>query len=106
MEPIIVVPCSQETDSGSQTSSRPDSPTPENAPKKRTPKPRDPPQTIVLREGVDASSDPLYPQQKKAVEKLIKVLAKKKKIVVIAGAGISVGSGSMLFPSEVDRGVY
>ncbi len=38
-------------------------------------------------------------EQKKQLDLLLKVLHKKRKVVVVAGAGISVSAGSMLFSS-------
>jgi NAD+-dependent protein deacetylase SIR2 len=62
------------------------------------PKPRT---TMSLNLGPDHSIDEQQPQ----LERLLKVLHKKRKIVVIAGAGISVSAGSMCpsTPSFLDR---
>jgi NAD+-dependent protein deacetylase SIR2 len=64
------------------------------APKRRRttePKPRTT-QYLSLQNGYEL--DP--PEQKSALDRLLKALTKKRKIVVIAGAGISVSAGSKL----------
>lgn len=45
---------------------------------------------------LDLSVTPTPPGQEKQIDSLTKLLHGKKKIVVIAGAGISVSAGSML----------
>ena len=56
--------------------------------KRKRPEPK--PRTL---ERLDLSADVL--DQKPQLERLLKVLRKRRKIVVIAGAGISVSAGSM-----------
>jgi NAD-dependent histone deacetylase SIR2 len=45
---------------------------------------------------LDLSLGEVKPDEQPQLDKLLKVLHKKRKIVVIAGAGISVSAGSML----------
>lgn len=46
--------------------------------------------------------DPFYSDQQSQLDRLLSVLRKRKKIVVIAGAGISVSAGSKYFSSYLD----
>jgi len=46
-------------------------------------------------EHLDLQSKILKDSEKEQLDKLLKVLHKKRKIVVVAGAGISVSAGSM-----------
>ena len=86
----------------SQNSSNDASPAPDSRsgsqddnqrPKKRrrisTPRPR-------VTQYLDVRSEDICSEQSEQLMKLRKVLEKKRKIVVIAGAGISVSAGSML----------
>jgi NAD-dependent histone deacetylase SIR2 len=50
-------------------------------------------------EFLDLSSSASDEAQKTQLDKLLKVLYKKRKIVVVAGAGISVSAGSMYPPT-------
>ncbi|KAI5285878.1 hypothetical protein KEM55_000477, partial [Ascosphaera atra] len=53
---------------------------------------------------LNGSAEELGPGQKEALELLLKTLRKKKKIVVIAGAGISVSAGSeCCYPTSPTR---
>lgn len=99
MSPLSSLPSSQEStpsldgrDSSESTPITSAEQTP--TPKKREPKPRLGPQTIDFQAPItDAAA---LKVQKKQIDRLVKVLQKKKKIVVIAGAGISVNAGSKL----------
>jgi len=59
----------------------------------RVPAPRKAPETIDLRTLL--SGPVTSKEQQRSLDALAKVFRKKKKIVVVAGAGISVGAGSM-----------
>ena len=59
----------------------------------RVPAPRKTPETIDLRTLL--SGPVTSKEQQRSLDALAKVFRKKKKIVVVAGAGISVGAGSM-----------
>lgn len=59
----------------------------------RVPPPRKAPETIDLRTLL--SGPVTSKEQQRCLDALVKVFRKKKKIVVVAGAGISVGAGSM-----------
>jgi NAD-dependent histone deacetylase SIR2 len=48
-------------------------------------------------------NDPKTPDEEALLQRLLKALRKKQKIVVIAGAGISVSAGSMFCPSAFMR---
>lgn len=62
-------------------------------PPARVPSPRKAPETIDLRTFL--SGPVTSKEQQRTLDALLKVFQKKKKIVVVAGAGISVGAGSM-----------
>ena len=71
------------------------------APKKRKrpePKPRTTERLNLTGDVLQLAID-----QKSQLEKLLKVLRKRRKIVVIAGAGISVSAGSTLFASTPSK---
>jgi NAD-dependent histone deacetylase SIR2 len=53
---------------------------------------------LNLRTFGEQSSQSYLQNQEEKLNELVQVLRKKRKIVVIAGAGISVSAGSMLYP--------
>jgi len=73
----------------------PASPAESAQPAKRKPSSSKPRETEHLDLSAIADSEPMN-GQKRQFDILMKLLRKKKKIVVIAGAGISVGAGSTL----------
>lgn len=73
----------------SRTQKKPPSPPPEKEKKKKA--------AVYLDLQAPLTDKIAYDSQKRQVDMLLKLLYTKKKIVVVAGAGISVGSGGSCF---------